>query len=148
MFFSLGSNIGNRKRLIREALDLLEERVGLIRCESSMIETVPWGFYSPNKFINACVCCETKLNPRQVLAVTQKIECDMGRVNKSKGGVYHDRIIDIDILLYDDLTIDEPDLKIPHPHMKEREFVINPLLEIAKNDEDLRIILNKVFTKE
>ena len=71
----------------------------------------------------------------------------MGRVNKSKGGVYHDRIIDIDILLYDDLTIEEPDLKIPHPHMKEREFVINPLQEIAKNDEDLRIILNKVFTK-
>ena len=71
----------------------------------------------------------------------------MGRVNKSKGGVYHDRIIDIDILLYDDLTIDEPDLKIPHPHMKEREFVINPLQEIAKNDEDLLIILNKVFTK-
>ena len=135
VFFSLGSNIGNRKRLIREALDLLDERVGQIRCESS------------NKFINACVCCETKLNPRQVLAVTQKIECDMGRVNKSKGGVYHDRIIDIDILLYDDLTIDEPDLKIPHPHMKEREFVINPLQEIAKNDEDLLIILNKVFTK-
>lgn len=148
VFFSLGSNIGNRKRLIREALDLLNKRVGRIRCESSLIETVPWGFYSPNKFINACVCCETKLNPRQILAVTQHIEREMGRVNKSKGGEYHDRIIDIDVLLYDNITVDEPDLKIPHPHMKERDFVMNPLQEIAKNDATLRVILNKVFTKE
>ena len=135
VFFSLGSNIGNRKRLIREALDLLEERVGQIRCESSMIETVPWGFSSPNQFINACVCCETKLNPRQILAVTQRIEREMGRVVKSQDGEYHDRIIDIDILLYDDLTIDEPGLKIPHPHMKERDFVMNPLQEILLDDE-------------
>ena len=135
VFFSLGSNIGNRKRLIREAISLLNERVGRVVRESSLIETAPWGFSSPNQFINACVCCETKLNPRQVLAVTQKIECDMGRVNKSKGGVYHDRIIDIDILLYDALTVDEPDLKITHPHMTERDFVLGPLREILESEE-------------
>lgn len=135
VFFSLGSNIGNRKRLIREAISLLNERVGRVVRESSLIETAPWGFSSPNQFINACVCCETKLNPRQILAVTQRIEREMGRVVKSQDGEYHDRIIDIDILLYDDLTIDEPNLKIPHPHMKERDFVMNPLQEILLDDE-------------
>ena len=135
VFFSLGSNIGNRKRLIREAISLLNERVGRVVRESSLIETAPWGFSAPNQFINACVCCETKLNPRQILAVTQRIEREMGRVVKSQDGEYHDRIIDIDILLYDDLTIDEPDLKIPHPHMKERDFVMNPLQEILLDDE-------------
>ena len=133
--FSLGSNIGNRKQLIREAIALLDERVGRVTRESSLIETAPWGFYSPNKFINACVCCETSLNPRQILAVTQNIEREMGRVGKSKNGEYHDRIIDIDILLYDDLTVDEPDLKIPHPHMKERDFVMGPLREILESEE-------------
>lgn len=135
VFFSLGSNIGNRKQLIREAIALLDERVGCVTRESSLIETAPWGFYSPNKFINACVCCETSLNPRQILAVTQNIEREMGRVGKSKNGEYHDRIIDIDILLYDDLTVDESDLKIPHPHMKERDFVMGPLREILESEE-------------
>ena len=135
VFFSLGSNIGNRKQLIREAIALLDERVGCVTRESSLIETAPWGFYSPNKFINACVCCETSLNPRQILAVTQNIEREMGRVGKSKNGEYHDRIIDIDILLYDDLTVNEPDLKIPHPHMKERDFVMGPLREILESEE-------------
>ena len=135
VFFSLGSNIGNRKQLIREAIALLDERVGCVTRESSLIETAPWGFYSPNKFINACVCCETSLNPRQILAVTQNIEREMGRVGKSKNGEYHDRIIDIDILLYDDLTVDESDLKIPHPHMKERDFVMEPLREILESEE-------------
>ena len=135
VFFSLGSNIGNRKQLIREAIALLDEQVGRVTRESSLIETAPWGFYSPNKFINACVCCETSLNPRQILAVTQNIEREMGRVGKSKNGEYHDRIIDIDILLYDDLTVDEPDLKIPHPHMKERDFVMGPLREILESEE-------------
>ena len=135
VFFSLGSNIGYRKRLIREAISLLNERVGRVVRESSLIETAPWGFSSPNQFINAWVCCETKLNPRQILAVTQRIEREMGRVVKSQDGEYHDRIIDIDILLYDDLTIDEPDLKIPHPHMKERDFVMNPLQEILLDDK-------------
>ena len=135
VFFSLGSNIGNRKQLIREAIALLDERVGRVTRESSLIETAPWGFYSPNKFINACVCCETSLNPRQILAVTQNIEREMGRVGKSKNGEYHDRIIDIDILLSDDFTVDEPDLKIPHLHMKERDFVMGPLREILESEE-------------
>lgn len=130
VYFSIGSNLGNRKRLVAEAVSLLGERIGRVLRQSSPMETEPWGFSSPNKFINLCVCCETGLSPRQVLLVTQQIERDMGRVSKSVGGEYHDRIIDIDILLYDDLHVDEFDLKIPHPLMRERDFVMKPLKEI------------------
>ncbi|MGI6231547.1 MAG: 2-amino-4-hydroxy-6-hydroxymethyldihydropteridine diphosphokinase [Prevotella sp.] len=133
VYFSLGSNIGNRKRQIENAISLLGQRVGCVKAVSSMFETEPWGFQSNNKFINACVCCSTEFSPRQVLFATQKIEREMGRLQKSVDGVYHDRIIDIDILLYDDLTIDEPDLKIPHPMMKKRDFVMIPLREILPN---------------
>lgn len=72
----------------------------------------------------------TPLAPRQLLEATQKVEQEMGRKLKSVNGEYHDRIIDIDILLYDDLRIDQPDLKIPHPLMEERDFVMVPLREI------------------
>lgn len=130
VYFSLGSNLGNRKRLVREAIEELDKRVGKVLKQSSLYETEPWGFSSPNKFINACVCCETKLNPRQVLEATQEIERELGRTGKSINGEYHDRVIDIDILLYGDKHIDEPDLKIPHPRMKERDFVMKPLKEI------------------
>ena len=74
----------------------------------------------------------TPLAPRQLLEATQKVEQEMGRKLKSVNGEYHDRIIDIDILLYDDLRIDQPDLKIPHPLMEERDFVMVPLREIMK----------------
>ena len=121
VYLSLGSNLGNRKRNIREALEKIGELIG---------ETKPWGYSSPNDFINACACVLTPLAPRQLLEATQKVEQEMGRKLKSVNGEYHDRIIDIDILLYDDLRIDQPDLKIPHPLMEERDFVMVPLREI------------------
>ncbi len=130
VYFSIGSNIGNRKRLVREAVALLNERVGEVERQSSLYETEPWGFDSPNKFINACVCCVTTLSPHQLLAITQHIERELGRTEKTKDGEYHDRIIDIDILLYDDLCVNSPNLVIPHPHMHERAFVMTPLREI------------------
>lgn len=130
VYFSIGSNLGNRKRLVREAIALLNERVGEVERQSSLLETDPWGFESPNRFINACVCCVTTLAPRQLLAITQRIEREMGRTMKTTDGHYHDRVIDIDILLYDDIHVNEPDLVIPHPHMRERAFVMEPLREI------------------
>ena len=119
--------------------------MGTVVRQSSLIETEPWGFESPNKFLNAVILCETERTPRQVLRLTQKIERDMGRkkpiggqspsaTHSTEGTVpkrqYKDRPIDIDILLYDDISIDEPDLKIPHPLMHERDFVMIPLKEI------------------
>ncbi|MCH4148765.1 MAG: 2-amino-4-hydroxy-6-hydroxymethyldihydropteridine diphosphokinase [Prevotella sp.] len=130
VYLSLGSNLGDRKKIINDALQLLETRVGHVERVSSFYETEPWGFSSANKFINACVCCLTSLSPHGLLEATQQIEIGLGRTRKSSDGTYYDRLIDIDILLYDDIRIDEPDLKIPHPHMKEREFVMEPLEEI------------------
>lgn len=130
VYLSLGSNIGDRERTMRLAVVLLERRVGHVERQSSLHDTAPWGFMSANRFLNACVLVLTELSPRQVLEATQAIERELGRTQKSVAGQYHDRTIDIDILLYDDLHLDEPDLHIPHPHMTERDFVMNPLDEI------------------
>ena len=132
VYLSLGANIGNRKRTIREAIEKIEEMDGVVVRQSTLYETKPWGFESPNDFINACICVETGLLPHQLLLTTQNIEKELGRIGKSVNQEYHDRVIDIDILLYDDLSIDEPDLKIPHPLMNERDFVMKPLQEILK----------------
>ena len=113
-----------------EALEKIGELIGDVERQSALYETKPWGYSSPNDFINACACVLTPLAPRQLLEATQKVEQEMGRKLKSVNGEYHDRIIDIDILLYDDLRIDQPDLKIPHPLMEERDFVMVPLREI------------------
>lgn len=130
VYMSLGSNLGQREENIRKAIGLIDALVGTVTRQSSLLVTEPWGFTSPNPFVNAAVCCTTSLSPRQVLQVTQEIERSLGRTRKSTDGQYHDRLIDIDILLYDDLTVDEPDLRIPHPLMQERDFVMIPLREI------------------
>ncbi len=130
VYLSLGTNLGNRKRNIREAIEKIEELVGVVMRQSALYETKPWGFSSPNDFINACILIETALAPHQLLEALQGIEKEMGRTLKSVDGEYHDRIIDIDILLYDDLKVNDPDLVIPHPLMEEREFVMAPLKEI------------------
>lgn len=133
VYLGLGTNLGDRHANISTAVRLLGERLGRVVRMSSLLETEPWGFSSPNKFVNAAVCVETSLTPRGVLAATQDIEREMGRTQKSLDGQYHDRPIDIDILLYDDLHVDEPDLKIPHPLMHERDFVMRPLGEILEH---------------
>ena len=128
----MGSNLGDCRKNLERAIRLIGNRVGQVTRQSSFIETEPWGFESQNKFLNAVILCETTKTPREVLELTQQIERDMGRRKKSVSGGYADRPIDIDILLYDDLTVDEPDLKIPHPLMQQRDFVMTPLNEISK----------------
>lgn len=139
VYLGLGTNLGDRASNILRAIQLIGERVGTVVRQSSLIETEPWGFESPNKFLNAVILCETERTPREVLRLTQKIERDMGKTKmhatkRSKLTTYKDRPIDIDILLYDDITVDEPDLKIPHPLMYERDFVMIPLNEIKHID--------------
>lgn len=131
-YLSLGTNLGDKRKNITEAIKNIGELVGDVVRQSALYETEPWGFRSDNRFVNAAVCVDTQLSPRRLLEVTQRIEREMGRTLKSDGGEYHDRIIDIDILLYGDLHIDEPDLKIPHPLMHERDFVMMPLNEIME----------------
>ncbi len=132
VYLGLGTNLGNRKRNIREAIEKIEEQIGNVVRQSALYETKPWGFSSPNDFINACILVETPLAPQQLLETTQHIERQMGRTGKSINGEYQDRIIDIDILLYDDLHVNQPDLQIPHPLMEQRDFVMTPLKEIME----------------
>ncbi len=138
VYIGLGANLGNRASNIRKAIQLIGDKVGNVCRQSSFYESAPWGFCSENRFLNAVVCCRTSLSPHQILTATQGIERELGRTEKtclseSRQPVYHDRLIDIDILIYDTLTIDEPDLKIPHPLMRQRDFVMVPLREISDN---------------
>lgn len=132
VYLGLGSNLGNKEQHITTAVKHLEQRVGKVRRLSSLLKTEPWGFTSPHSFVNAAVSIDTILTPHEVLEATQQIERDMGREQKSMNGEYHDRIIDIDILLYDDMEINEKDLTIPHPLMHQRDFVMIPLREIIE----------------
>ena len=139
VYLGLGSNLGDKEDHIRKAISLIGERVGLVVRQSSLVSSEPWGFESANSFLNAVICCETSLTPRQVLQTTQQIERELGKSQRhatirNKTTRYYDRPIDIDILLYDDLIIDEPDLKIPHPLMQQRDFVMKPLNEITAAD--------------
>lgn len=144
VYLSLGSNQGDREQLLNRAIRLIGERVGVVTRQSSFLETEPWGFQSDHKFLNAAVCCITNKTPREVLLLTQQIERDLGKTKahatkrnllpQPSALIYHDRPIDIDILLYDDWKVDEPDLKIPHPLMYQRDFVMIPLKEIMTKD--------------
>lgn len=130
VYLGLGTNIGNRRGNLVKAAALLAERVGDILALSGFMETEPWGFESENLFLNAAIKMETPLTPDELLSATQAIEREMGREKKSDG-TYHDRVIDIDILLYDNRVIEHSGLIVPHPLMQERLFVMAPLAEIA-----------------
>ena len=129
-YLAYGSNLGDKEHNIQCAYELTEQKVGRIAKCSSLMHSEPWGFKSANVFVNSVAEVETTLSPHELLNATQSIEREMGRTRKSKNGEYHDRIIDIDILLYDDIQINEPGLIIPHPLMRERDFVMIPLKEI------------------
>ena len=130
LYLSLGSNLGDRHATMRRAIKLVNEEIGTVERESSPIETEPWGFESENKFLNMCIRVQTVMSPEGVLDATQDIERRLGRTTKSVNGQYHDRPIDIDMLMYDDLHMSTPRLTLPHPHMSERDFVMIPLREI------------------
>ncbi len=129
-YLGLGTNVGDKRRNIETAVALLAERVGDVLALSGMHETEPWGFESENAFLNAAIVMETGLSPMDLLDVTRSIELGMGRVEKSDG-TYHDRIIDIDLLMLDGLVLETERLTLPHPLMHKRAFVLEPLAEIA-----------------
>ena len=128
VFLGLGSNLGNRRRYIEQALKFLSENgVKIIRV-SSLIETEPEGGPPQEKFINGVVQAETELAPDQLLKGAKTIEQALGR---TPAGLNGPRVIDIDILLYDNIEVHLPGLDIPHPRMRSRSFVMIPLAEIA-----------------
>lgn len=134
VYISLGTNLGDKEQNLRTAVQKIEEQVGKVISLSAFYITAPWGFDSEHSFLNAAACVETELSPLEVLQKTQEIERELGRTHKSVGGVYSDRLIDIDLLLYDDLilSVTSPSgaaLNLPHPLMAERDFVMRPLTE-------------------
>ena len=146
IFLGIGTNLGDREANLRTALQLLHERVGECLACSSIYRSAPQGFVSENEFANVVVVCQTDHSPEDVLLITQQIEREMGRKEKSVNGVYHDRVIDIDLLKallpsnspYEGENYAEGDevvcctetLTLPHPRMHERDFVLLPLREV------------------
>lgn len=131
VYLGLGTNLGNKEANLKEAIEEIRKRVGEVTSLSAFHTTEPWGFESDHSFLNAVCCVSTSFSPIEVLHLTQEIERSLGRLKKSVNRQYSDRPIDIDILLYDDVHINTPELTIPHPLMWEREFVTIPLKEIA-----------------
>lgn len=135
LYLSIGTNMGDRQAYISQALELLDAELGVHYDRlSSIIETESWGFEGPN-FLNCAVKYCVDIEPLEVLHICKKIEAQLGRndtpeYNAVGERVYHDRPIDIDIVLYGDIKMDTPELTIPHPKMYEREFVMVPLKEI------------------
>lgn len=149
-YLGLGSNLGDREAMLRAAIAALEATPGVrVTAISSLYETPPWGPVPQGPYLNACVALDTTLSPRELLTLCLAIERDHGRERAIRWGP---RTLDMDVLLYDDETIDEEGLIVPHPRMTERAFVLVPLAEIAPElsigGRAIRDILNGVETDE
>jgi 2-amino-4-hydroxy-6-hydroxymethyldihydropteridine diphosphokinase len=128
VYLGLGTNKGERESNLRRAVDLIEElpTVKLV-ATSAIYETAPWGYTEQNDFLNMCLKIRTDLAPKKLLAKLQQIEEKLGRIREERWGP---RVIDIDILIYDNLQVETAQLTIPHPRIEERSFVLIPLQEL------------------
>ena len=142
VYLLTGGNLGDRFKLLEQAKNEISEKIGKIKNESSIYETVPWGFKAEQDFLNQVVEVSTKLSPQKVLEFCLEIEDELGRERKS--GYYESRTMDIDILFYNDEIINEPGLIIPHPKLHLRRFTLVPLTEIEP--DFVHPVLNKKLT--
>lgn len=130
VYIGLGSNLGDGPKNLDKAVALLQKEAGHVLYTSAYIESEPWGFESEHRFTNAVTVISTTLQPMELLDLTQQIERRMGRTRKRRRGEgYSDRVIDLDLLVYDDLKLETERLVLPHPHIAERDFVRLPLEE-------------------
>jgi 2-amino-4-hydroxy-6-hydroxymethyldihydropteridine diphosphokinase len=127
VYIALGSNLGDRPGNLRGALKHMTAKISVIK-ESCVYETEPWGYADQPAFLNMVVEAETGLEPGALLAFLKEIEQEMGRETTFRNGP---RLIDLDILYYDELVLDSPPLVIPHPRLHERAFVLVPLADVA-----------------
>ena len=127
-YIGIGSNLGNRQKNCLRAVELLKEKKIIITKRSSLYETAPWGVKDQPSFLNMAIEIQTELDPKVLLGILKDVEKKLGRKKSRKWGP---RVIDLDILLVDDLISDGDDLRIPHPLMHKRDFVLRPLAEIA-----------------
>jgi 2-amino-4-hydroxy-6-hydroxymethyldihydropteridine diphosphokinase len=131
VFLGLGSNLGDRAKILQDAKKNIEESIGRIKSVSLVYETEPWGFESESKFLNMVLSVETDLSPSGLLGRILMIESRLGRIRYKCGFKFSSRSIDIDILLYNNEVVNETALQIPHPGMHLRRFVLEPLSKIA-----------------
>lgn len=150
VYLSLGTNLGDRVAYLKKAVAKISSLEGLnLVKESKIYETTPWGKLDQPNFLNICLKISTSLESGDLLKNLQKIELDLGRERKERWGP---RTIDIDILLFGDIISQDPNLILPHPRMKERAFVLIPLLEIEPElkiiDDRVKDILEKLDSSE
>lgn len=129
VFLSLGTNLGDKKFNLEKAVQKIQVFSKKVVCFSSIYESEAWGYISASSFFNQCLEIECSLAPRALLSACKKIETEMGRTHRGEG--YEDRIIDIDILFIDNEIIEARELRVPHPGISSRRFVLEPLHEIA-----------------
>ena len=129
VYFSTGSNQGDRLNSLVQAAKLIDSLIGKVTQYSPVVESEPWGFEAETTFYNQVLMVETQQTPQQILIQILEIETRLGR--KRSGKEYSSRVIDIDILFYDEKEVNEPNLVIPHPHLHKRKFVLEPLADIA-----------------
>lgn len=141
VFLGIGTNMGNREDNLEQAVRHIKESIGSVRASSSVYETEPWGFESPDKFLNVVIKVETELSPSGLLGRILMIESLLGRERGSRR--YSSRLIDIDILLYDEIIVEEESLIVPHPQIQNRRFVLIPLCELAS--DLIHPVLSKSF---
>jgi 2-amino-4-hydroxy-6-hydroxymethyldihydropteridine diphosphokinase len=127
IYLALGSNLGDRVQNLKAAITALPPQM-VLKAKSNIYETLPWGFEDQPKFLNMVLKAETYLGPEPLLKHLKRLEIALGRQPSFRNGP---RLIDIDILLYDDLVLNTTNLTIPHPHMHERGFVLLPMMDIA-----------------
>lgn len=143
VFLGIGTNLGDREDNLRGALQMIEEKIGVIFAKSKVYETEPWGFETESLFLNMVVGVETKLSPKSLLERILMTEAFLGRLRE--GRKYCSRLIDIDILFYDNRVIDMPELQIPHPRIPERRFTLVPLCDLSP--DYVHPVLNKTLAQ-
>jgi 2-amino-4-hydroxy-6-hydroxymethyldihydropteridine diphosphokinase len=147
VYIGIGSNLGSREKNCKDAVSFLVKNGIAIIKRSPMIETEPWGVTDQPKFINMAIEAETDLEPEELLKVLKSIELKTGRLPGTRWGP---RVIDLDMLFYDDLVIKTADLEVPHPGIKDREFVLKPLAEIAPDkihpvlQKSIKVLLQEI----
>ena len=148
---AIGSNIGDRRRYIDRALEMIEKRAGEITAVSDIIETKAYGYEDQDDFLNMAMEIETDLGPRELLACLNGIEADLDRTREIRWGP---RTIDLDIIFYGSRIIDEEDLHIPHIEFALRDFVLRPICQIApdlvdpRSGKTIRVIWQELMDKE
>jgi 2-amino-4-hydroxy-6-hydroxymethyldihydropteridine diphosphokinase len=131
VYISLGSNLGDKLNNLKKAVEYLQKLAGVVEQKSTIYESEPWGYASFNNFLNQVVHISTAIPPTDLLKVLLDIEQSLGRTRSTEG--YQDRVIDLDILFYNDEIIHSEKLEIPHPRFAERLFMLEPMVEIAPN---------------